>query len=63
MDAGREARTKEQIKFFLSEGKQRLKELTDMLGLALPAEAEGTTVVPPLLRRPAAGGSGCAGRH
>jgi hypothetical protein len=34
MDAGRDARGSDQIKFYLSEGKQRLKELTDMLGLA-----------------------------
>jgi hypothetical protein len=43
MDAGRDARGKDQIKFYLSEGKQRLKELTDMLGLAvvLPQAASG----------------------
>jgi hypothetical protein len=41
MDAGRDARGKDQIKFYLSEGKQRLKELTDMLGLAVVPEAAG----------------------
>ena len=35
MDSGRDAQGKDQIKFYLSEGKQRLKELTDMLGLVV----------------------------
>lgn len=35
MDGGRDAHSKDQIKFFLSEGKQRLKELSEMLGLAV----------------------------
>jgi hypothetical protein len=45
MDGGRDAHSKDQIKFFLSEGKQRLKELSEMLGLA---------VVPPPTPPPAA---------
>jgi hypothetical protein len=49
MDAGRDARGKDQIKFYLSEGKQRLKELTDMLGLAvvLPEAASGGAAAAP----------------
>jgi hypothetical protein len=40
MDGGRDAHSKDQIKFYLSEGKQRLKELTEMLGLAVVAPPE-----------------------
>ena len=53
MDAGRDAEGKDQIKFYLSEGKQRLKELTDMLGLVV--------VPPPAPLAPAAdAGAGAA---
>lgn len=52
MDAGRDAEGKDQIKFYLSEGKQRLKELTDMLGLVV--------VPPPAPPGPAAGAGATA---
>jgi len=35
MEAGRGAQGKDATKFLISEGKKRLKELTDMLGLAV----------------------------
>ena len=53
MDTGRDAQGKEQIKFYLSEGKLRLKELSEMLGLA---------VVPPPAPPGAAAGAEAAAR-
>ena len=49
MDTGRDAQGKDQIKVYLSEGKLRLKELSEMLGLA---------VVPPPAPPGAAAGAG-----
>ena len=70
MESGREAQGKEQIKFYLSEGKLRLKELSEMLGLAVvpppapPGAAAGAAAAraacaTPATARAAKPGGGC----
>lgn len=58
MDAGRGAQGKDATKFLLSEGKKRLKELTDMLGLAVVGGPTAAASV----AKPSGVGGGC-GSH